>query len=110
MKTIGLKTFNLIGFAMLAIFLAFIFSVSFSSCEKKDVAATTATLRTKEITLTPTAENTINGKAVIAENADHSFNINITLQNTIKRYGDGDAHPQWQYCNTHKHCCSTNQC
>lgn len=84
MKTIGLKTFNLIGFTMLVIFLAFIFSVSFSSCEKKDVAATAATLRTKEITLTPTAENTINGKAIIAENADHSFNVNITLQNTIK--------------------------
>lgn len=49
MKTIGLKTFNLIGFAMLAIFLAFIFSVSFSSCEKKDVAATTATFEPKKL-------------------------------------------------------------
>ncbi|HQS52445.1 MAG TPA: hypothetical protein PLN99_11150, partial [Daejeonella sp.] len=24
------------------------------------------------------------GKAIIAENADHSFNVNITLQNTVK--------------------------
>jgi hypothetical protein len=84
MKTISLKTFNSIGFAALAIFLAFIFSTSFSSCEKKDAATTTATLRTKEITLTSTAGNTVSGKAVIAENADHSFNVNITLQNTVK--------------------------
>lgn len=84
MKTISLKTFNTIGFAVLAIFLALIFSVTFSSCEKKDVATTTATLRTKEITLTSTAGNTVSGKAVIAENADHSFNVNITLQNTVK--------------------------
>jgi len=84
MKTVSLKTFNTIAFAVLAIMLAFIFSISFSACEKKDVATTTATLRTKEITLTSTAGNTISGKAIIAENADHSFNVNITLQNTIK--------------------------
>ena len=84
MKTISLKTFNTIGFAALAICSALIFSVSFSSCEKKDVATTTATLRTKEITLTSTTGNTVSGKALIAENADHSFNVNITLQNTIK--------------------------
>jgi hypothetical protein len=84
MKTISLKTFNTIGFAVLAFFLALIFSITFSSCEKKDVATTAATLRTKEITLTSTAGNTVSGKAVIAENADHSFNVNITLQNTVK--------------------------
>ncbi|HQW84089.1 MAG TPA: hypothetical protein PK987_06510 [Ferruginibacter sp.] len=84
MKTISLKQINSIRFAALAILLAFIFAVSFSSCEKKDVATTTATLRTKEITLTSTAGNTINGKALIAENADHSFNVSITLQNTVK--------------------------
>jgi hypothetical protein len=84
MKTIGLKTFNTISFVVLGFFLAFIFSVNFSSCEKKDVATTTTTLRTKEITLSATSGNTINGKAVIAENADHSFNVNITLQNTVK--------------------------
>lgn len=84
MKTVSLKTFNTIGFAVLVFFLALIFSATFSSCEKKDVATTTATLRTKEIALTSTAGNTISGKAVIAENADHSFNVNITLQNTVK--------------------------
>ncbi len=84
MKTISLKTFNAITFTFIAIALAVIFSISFSSCEKKDAAATTATLRTKEITLTSTAGNTVSGKAVIAENADHSFNVNITLQNTVK--------------------------
>jgi hypothetical protein len=84
MKTISLKTFNTISVALLALMLALIFSVSFSSCEKADVATTTATLRTKEITLASTAGNTVNGKAVIAENADHSFNVSITLQNTVK--------------------------
>jgi hypothetical protein len=84
MKTISLKTFTAIGLTIFVLVLSLIFSVSFSSCEKKDVATTTATLRTKEITLTATAGNTVNGKAVIAENADHSFNVNITLQNTVK--------------------------
>lgn len=84
MKTISLKKFNTIGFAVLAICLALIFSATFSSCEKKDVATTTATLRTKEIALTATAGNTVSGKAIIAENADHTFNVNITLQNTVK--------------------------
>ena len=84
MKTISLKTFNTSGFAALAILLAFIFAVSFSSCEKKDVATTTATLRTKEIALTSAGGSTVTGKAIIAENADHSFNVNITLQNTVK--------------------------
>jgi hypothetical protein len=84
MKTISLKTFNTIAFTFIAILLAFIFSTTLSSCEKADVAATTATLRTKEIILTSTAGNTVSGKAVIAENADHSFNVNITLQNTVK--------------------------
>ena len=84
MKTINLKTFNSISAAIIALLLAVIFSISFSSCEKKDVATTTATLRTKEIILSPTAGNTQSGKAVIAENADHSFNVNITLQNTVK--------------------------
>ncbi len=84
MKTISLKTFNTISFTILILALTLIFSVSFSSCEKPDVATTTATLRTKEITLTSTAGNTVSGKAVIAENADHSFNVSITLQNTVK--------------------------
>ncbi|MBL0200305.1 MAG: hypothetical protein IPP81_09035 [Chitinophagaceae bacterium] len=84
MKTISLKTFNTVGFTILILALTLIFSVSFSSCEKPDVATTTATLRTKEITLTSTAGNTVSGKAVIAENADHSFNVSITLQNTVK--------------------------
>ena len=84
MKTINLRTFNSIAAIFLALVLAVIFSFSFSSCDKKDVATTTATLRTKEIILNPTAGNTQSGKAVIAENADHSFNVNITLQNTVK--------------------------
>ena len=84
MKTISLKTFNSISAKVIALMLALIFSFSFSSCEKKDVATTTATLRTKEIILSPTAGNTQSGKAVIAENADHSFNVSITLQNTVK--------------------------
>ena len=79
MKTINLKAFNAIGLLVLAIFLAFIFSILFSSCKKNPVA-----LRTTSIILNPTAGNTINGKAVITENANHSFSINITLQNTIK--------------------------
>ena len=84
MTTISLKTFNSISAIVIALLLAVIFSFSFSSCEKKDVATTTVTLRTKEIILSPTAGNTQSGKAVIAENADHSFNISITLQNTVK--------------------------
>ena len=84
MKTINLRTFNSITAILIALFFAVIFSFSFSSCEKKDVATTTATLRTKEIILNPTAGNTQSGKAVIAENADHSFNVSITLQNTVK--------------------------
>jgi hypothetical protein len=84
MKTIGYKTFNAIGVIILSILLLLIFSISFSSCEKKDVATSTATLRTKEIILSPTTGNTISGKATLAENADHSFNVSIILQNTVK--------------------------
>ena len=80
MNTISLKAFNTIGLVVLAIFLAFIFSMSLSSCKKNPVAA----LRTKTIILNPTSGNTINGKAIITENANHSFSVNITLQNTIK--------------------------
>ena len=79
MKTISFKIFNLIAIAAIALMLAVIFSISFSSCKKKNV-----TLRTKEIILNATAGNTQSGKAVIAENADHSFNVTITLQNTVK--------------------------
>ena len=84
MKTISLKKFNSISAVIIALLLAVIFSFSFSSCDKTDVATSTATLRTKEITLSSTAGNTQSGKAVIAENADHSFNVLITLQNTVK--------------------------
>lgn len=81
MKTISFKTFNITSSLMIA--LIFLSSL-FTSCEKKDAATSGATLRTKEIVLNPTAGNTVSGKAVIAENADHSFNVNITLQNTVK--------------------------
>ena len=84
MKTISIKKFNSIATVILMLLLAFVFSIPFSSCEKKDVATTTTTLRTKEIILNSTSGNLQSGKAVIAENADHSFNINITLQNTVK--------------------------
>ena len=84
MKSISLRTFNSLAAILIALLFAIIFSFSFSSCDKKDVATTTATLRTKEIILNPTAGNTQSGKAVIAENADHSFNVSITLQNTVK--------------------------
>ncbi len=84
MKTISFKTFNSIATVILMLLLAFVFSISFSSCEKADVATTTTTLRTKEIILNSTSGNLQSGKAVIAENADHSFNVNITLQNTVK--------------------------
>ncbi len=84
MKTVSLKVFNSISTVVIALLLALIFSISFTSCEKPDVATTTATLRTKEITLNPTAGNLQSGKAIIAENADHSFNVSITLQNTVK--------------------------
>lgn len=80
MKTINLKTFNIIGFALFTILLVFIFSIFLGAC-KKD---TTTALRTKEIILNPTTGTTISGKAVITENVNHSFNINITLQNTVK--------------------------
>ncbi len=56
----------------------------FSSCEKKDVASSTTTLRSKEIILIPVTGSTVAGKAVFAENADHSTNIQITLENTVK--------------------------
>ncbi len=84
MKTISFKTFNSIAVVILMLLLAFVFSISFSSCEKADVATTTTTLRTKEIILKSTSGNLQSSKAVIAENADHSFNVNITLQNTVK--------------------------
>ncbi len=84
MKTISFKKFNSIATVILVLLLAFVFSIPFSSCEKKDVATTTTTLRTKEISLNSTTGNLQFGKAIIAENADHSFNVNITLQNTVK--------------------------
>ncbi len=81
MKTISYKTFNITSSRVITlIFLSF----SVASCEKKDAATSTATLRTKEITLNPTSGSSVSGKAVIAENSDHSFNVSITLQNTVK--------------------------
>jgi len=61
-----------------------LFVMSFSSCDKSDAATSTATLRTKEVVLSATSGSTVSGKAVIAENADHSFNVQITIQNTVK--------------------------
>lgn len=83
MSTIKSRSFNVISAAGFTLMLALIL-FSLTSCEKKDVATTTATLRTKEIILSPTAGNTQSGKALIAENADHSLNVAITLQNTVK--------------------------
>ncbi|MDQ6889384.1 MAG: hypothetical protein M3Z56_03785 [Bacteroidota bacterium] len=84
MKTISFKTFNIISAFGIALYLTLILSFTLTSCEKKDAATSTATLRTKEIVLNSANGYSVNGKAVIAENADHSFNVNITLQNTIK--------------------------
>ncbi len=84
MKNEGLKTFITIAKLSVATILTLIITIAFSSCDKKDVAASTAVLRTKTIVLNATSGNTQSGSAVIAENADHSFNINITLQNTVK--------------------------
>lgn len=84
MQTLRSRTFQSSFAAAVATLLLLIFSISFSACEKKDMATTTATLRTKEIILNNTTGNTQSGKAVIAENADHSFNVAITLQNTVK--------------------------
>ena len=81
MKTISFKTFNIIGSLLITLFLL---SLLLTSCEKKDAATSSATLRTKEVVLNATANSSVSGKAVIAENADHSFNVSITLQNTIK--------------------------
>ncbi len=83
MKTISFKTFNFISALVLALYLALILSFTLVSCEKKDAATSTATLRTKEVLLDSANGYPVYGKAVIAENADHSFNVNISLQNTI---------------------------
>lgn len=81
MKTISFKTFNL---ASSLIIVMVLLSLLLTSCEKKDAATSDANLRTKEVVLTGTTGSSVMGKAVIAENADHSFNVNITLQNTVK--------------------------
>jgi hypothetical protein len=84
MKVIG---FNKITAPFVGVFIATVLCallISFTACDKKDAATTSAILRTREIALLSTVGSTINGKAVIAENADHSFNILITLQNTVK--------------------------
>ncbi|MEO6133869.1 MAG: CHRD domain-containing protein [Ginsengibacter sp.] len=81
MKTISFKTFNLTSSLIIVLVLL---SLLLASCEKKDAATSDATLRTKEVVLTGTTGSSVMGKAVIAENADHSFNVNITLQNTVK--------------------------
>ncbi len=51
MKTNTITELSPIGFATIGIIFTFISSILFSSCEKKDVATSTATLRTKEIAL-----------------------------------------------------------
>ena len=84
MKTISFKTFNFISVLILALYLTLILSFTLTSCEKKDAATSAATLRTKEVLLDSANGYPVYGKAVIAENADHSFNVSITLQNTIK--------------------------
>ncbi|MDQ2719868.1 MAG: hypothetical protein M3Z26_08950 [Bacteroidota bacterium] len=81
MKTISFKTFNIIISLLIALLL---FSLLCTSCEKKDAATSSATLKTIEIQLIATTGSSVMGKAVIAENADHSFNVAITLQNTVK--------------------------
>lgn len=81
MKTISFKTFNITSSLVIVLVL---FSLLLTSCEKKDAATSSATLRTKEVVLTATTGSSVTGKAVLAENADHSFNVAITLQNTFK--------------------------
>lgn len=81
MKTISFKPLNLTSSLVIVLVL---FSLLLTSCEKKDAATSSATLRTKEIQLTATTGSSVTGKAVIAENVDHSFNVSITLQNTLK--------------------------
>jgi hypothetical protein len=81
MKAISFKTFNITSSLVIVLVL---FSLLLTSCEKKDAATSPATLRTKEIQLTATNGSSVTGKAVIAENADHSFNVSITLQNTLR--------------------------
>ncbi len=84
MKTIRFKTFKIASALMMSLCFAIILSFALVSCEKKDAATSTATLRTKDVSLDSANGYPVYGKAVIAENADHSFNVSITLQNTIK--------------------------
>ena len=84
MKTISIKTFNILSATIIALCLLAILSFTLTSCEKKDAATSDATLRTKEIIMNSANGSIVTGKAVIAENADHSFNVSITLQNTNK--------------------------
>ena len=77
-----MKLFNLKICSLFII--SFVIIGSLSSCDKSDALTSTAALRTKEIVLNATSGSAVTGKAVIAENADHSFNVQITLQNTVK--------------------------
>ena len=88
MTKTNLNTFQLYKKISLAIkltltFAAIIaFSAILSSC-KKNSGTSNLNLRSKTIVLIPIGANLQSGTAVFLENADHSFNVQINLTNTV---------------------------
>ena len=71
--------------ASFAIITFAVISVTTLSCKKSvTVPVRDPSLRSKTITLMPTAGNTQSGTATFQENADHSFNVVINLNSSVK--------------------------
>lgn len=59
--------------------------IALTSCKKDDDnAPATTTGRTTTVNLLPTDGSNVSGTAVFEENVDHTFNIRINLQNSLK--------------------------
>lgn len=63
-----------------------VISATTLSCKKSSVPAPVRdpSLRSKTITLLPTAGSTQSGTAIFQENADHSFNVVVNLSSSVK--------------------------
>lgn len=76
-KEIVKVSFALIAFAVI--------SATSLSCKKSvSTPVRDPSLRSKTITLMPTAGSTQSGTAIFQENADHSFNVVINLNSSVK--------------------------
>ncbi len=84
-KNLSVFTIKDISKTIIVFITAAFISTAIISCKKSvSIPVRDPLLRSTTITLTPTPGNLQSGTAVFQENTDHSFNVVINLNNTVK--------------------------